>query len=207
MKNIWNDKLHKKWLMIASFFLFAQWVGAVEISKPAPNFKLKDNKGKIHKLSDYQGKVVVLEWINFGCPFVKKHYRSENMQTLQSKYTEKEIVWLSICSSAQNRQGYYKSGKIQEELDRRGAKPTAYLIDKSGKVGEMYGAKTTPHMYIVDTQGKLVYQGAIDSIRSARPKDVEKAENYVAKALDEILEGEDVSIPKTKPYGCSVKYK
>ncbi len=177
-----------------------------QIDASAPDFTLNDLDGKTHKLSDYKGKYVVLEWINLDCPFVKKHYDSENMQKLQQKYAEKGIIWLAICSSAPGKEGNLPKDEVKKRLANYKANLKAYLIDESGKVGRMYSAKTTPHMYIISPEGVLIYAGAIDSIRSTDKSDVDKAENYVDKALNEALEGKPVSTKVTQPYGCSVKY-
>ena len=179
---------------------------AVEIGKTAPSFTLVDTHGNPHQLSDFNGKIVVLEWTNHQCPFVRKHYGANNMQGLQKHYTGKGIVWLSIISSAPGKQGYVESDRANQLTTSRGASPTAVLLDTNGDVGRAYGARTTPHMYIIDTDGVLVSMGAIDSIRSANPADIEQAVNYVALGLDEVMAGKPVSNPVTKPYGCSVKY-
>jgi hypothetical protein len=179
---------------------------AVEIGKPAPEFMLTDTNGTSHRLSDFKGKIVVLEWINHGCPFVVKHYGSANMQKLQKVYTEKGVVWLSICSSAPGHQGHMTPVEWNRTTVDKIAFPTAILLDADGNVGHLYEAKTTPQMFVIDALGVLVYGGALDSIKSADALDIPKAENYVAKALDEILAGKPVSRPSTTPYGCSVKY-
>lgn len=181
-------------------------VQSAEVGSTAPDFTLVSTTGKAVKLSTYRGKLVVLEWLNHGCPFVKKHYDSFNMQKLQNKYREQGVVWLSIVSSAPGRQGFYKDGQANELTKSKKANPTAVLKDPSGKVGKIYQAMTTPHMYVIDKEGKLRYAGAIDSVRSADPADVKKAENYVSKALDQLKAGKKVTTPKTRPYGCSVKY-
>lgn len=178
----------------------------VGIDKPAPDFTLKDTEGKKHSLSDYKGKYVVLEWINFGCPFVKKHYESGNMQMLQKKYTEKDVVWLSICSSAPGKEGHHSAEEIEKQLKEWEAAQTAYLIDEKGKVGRMYGAKTTPHMFIINPEGNLIYAGGIDDIPSTDTDDIAKAKNYVAAALDAAMSDKEIADQSTKPYGCSVKY-
>ena len=180
---------------------------APEIGKPAPEFKLTDTAGKEHSLSDFKGKVVVLEWINHGCPFVVKHYASGNMQALQEKYTGKDVVWLSICSSAPEAQGHMNAEAAAKKSEEVGSKATAYLLDESGTVGKAYNAKTTPEMFIIDSEGTLVYMGAIDDKPSTDKKDIEGANNFVVSALDQVLAGEDVETAQTKPYGCSVKYK
>lgn len=177
-----------------------------KLNESTPNFKLKDSNGKEHSLSDFKGKVVVLEWINYDCPFVKKHYNSKNMQSLQEKYTKKGVIWLALCSSAPGKQGNFSADEINRRSKEYEAKFTAYLIDEDGKVGKMYGAKTTPHMYVINKEGKLVYAGGIDDKASTDIEDIKKANNYVSSALDEILSGEQVSVQSSTPYGCSVKY-
>jgi len=177
-----------------------------ELDKKAPDFELKDSKGKIHKLSDYAGKLVVLEWINFDCPFVAKHYKSGNMQKLQKEYTDKGVIWLSICSSNKGKQGYFESDEINKRIAENKANMTAYLIDTDGKVGKIYGAKVTPHMYIINKDGILVYQGAIDNIKSTDVNDIPKATNYVKEVLDALFSGKPITNKTTTPYGCSVKY-
>ncbi len=173
----------------------------------APSFELKDIQGTTHKLSDFKGKVVVLEWINHGCPFIVKHYSKGNMQGLQADYTGKGVIWLSICSSAEGKQGYLTAAEWQAIQTEKGGKATAILLDPEGTVGRLYGAKTTPHMFVINAQGNLVYQGAIDDKPSTDPNDLAGAKNYVKAALDEILAGQPVSTDQTKPYGCGVKYK
>lgn len=167
----------------------------------APDFTLKDTHDTEHTLSKYRGKWVVLEWINHGCPFVKKHYDGGNMQALQERYTEKGVVWLSICSSAPGKQGHMDNAKWNETIEAKKSKATAVLPDADGKVGRLYGAKVTPTMVVISPKGKIVYQGAIDSIRSAKPEDCEKAENYVAKALDAGLAGKEPAVATTDAYG------
>uniref|UniRef100_A0A7V2ZHT6 Thioredoxin family protein n=1 Tax=Ignavibacterium album TaxID=591197 RepID=A0A7V2ZHT6_9BACT len=183
--------------------IFAQ---SARLNESAPDFRLKDSNGKEHSLSDFKGKVVVLEWINYDCPFVKKHYDSKNMQSLQEKYTAEGVIWLAICSSAPGKQGNFSPDEINKRSKNHNAKFTAYLIDEDGKVGKMYGAKTTPHMYIIDKDGKLVYAGGIDDKASTDVNDIKTAKNYISTALDEILEGKKVSVQSSTPYGCSVKY-
>ncbi|MBX9879146.1 MAG: thioredoxin family protein [Candidatus Obscuribacterales bacterium] len=178
-----------------------------ECGKKAPDFTLPNTQGKNESLSDYAGKFVVLEWVNFGCPFVKKHYESSNMQKLQDAYTKKGVIWLSICSSADGRQGNMPASDINKAIKEKNAHPTSYLIDKDGKVGKMYGAKATPHMYVIDTKGTLVYKGAIDDKASVDQEDISGAKNYVKAALDEAMAGRKVSTASTKAYGCSVKYQ
>ncbi|HET7731656.1 MAG TPA: thioredoxin family protein [Usitatibacter sp.] len=179
---------------------------AAVVGQPAPPFTLKDLSGKPVNLSDYKGRTVVLEWHNFGCPFVQKHYRSGNMQALQRKYGS-DVVWLAVNSTHRSATDYMEPREIGAELARFNATPSRYLMDEPGDVGMAYGAKTTPHMYVIDGAGKLVYNGAIDDKRSANPEDVKTAKNYVAAALDELRAGKPVSTPATTPYGCSVKYR
>lgn len=179
---------------------------SVNPGDPAPDFTLKDSFGKTHSLSEFKGKTVILEWTNHECPFVKKHYESNNMQQLQKKYTEKDVVWLSIISSAEGKQGSVSADKANQLTESRKASPSFVLFDADGKVGKTYNAKTTPHMYIINSDGKLIYKGGIDSIQSADKADIAKAVNYVDKALTEHLSGKAVTEANTVPYGCSIKY-
>ena len=179
---------------------------ALTVGDDAPNFTLTDSKGNGHSLSQYRGKYVVLEWVNYDCPFVKKHYDSENMQKLQKKYGEKGVVWLSVCSSAKGKQGNFSPEEINQNMAKLKVSCEAYLIDEDGGVGRAYGAKTTPHIFIVDPHGKLVYQGAIDSVPSYREQDIKGADNYVSLALDAAMAGKTIEHHTTKSYGCSVKY-
>ena len=180
---------------------------APEIGKPAPAFVLKDTQGKDVSLADQKGKVVVLEGINHGCPFVKKHYGSGNMQNLQKEYTAKGVVWLSVASSAPGKEGYMKADGWNKAIAEKKSAATAVLLDPDGVAGRAYGAKTTPHMFVIDAEGRLVYKGAIDDRPSADPADVPGAKNYVRQALDSVLAGKPVAAPSTPPYGCGVKYK
>jgi peroxiredoxin len=177
-----------------------------QIDKAAPDFTLVDTKGKEHSLSDYKGRVVVLEWTNMECPFVKKHYNSGNMQMLQKTYAKKGVVWLRICSSAPGTQGYFETDVIEKRIKQDKALQSAYLIDDEGNVGRMYGAKTTPHMYVIDPKGTLIYAGGIDDKPSTNLADIKTANNYVSACLDAVLSGEPVETKTSKPYGCSVKY-
>ncbi len=174
--------------------------------QPAPDFELKDSAGQAHKLSGFKGKYVVLEWVNHGCPFVVKHYDSQNMQGLQKESTGKGVVWLSICSSAEGKQGYNTAGEWQKVNQEKGFAGSALLLDTDGTVGRQYGAKTTPHMYVVNPEGTLIYQGAIDDKPSTDQDDIPGAKNYVRAALAEAMAGQAVSQGQTKPYGCGVKY-
>jgi peroxiredoxin len=184
----------------------------VETSKPAqkvelaPDFTLPNQNGESISLSQFKGKVVVLEWTNHQCPYVKKHYNSNNMQGLQAKYAREGVVWLSIISSAPGKQGHVSGEEAARIMDEKGSVALHVLLDETGEVGRQYNAVTTPHMYVINESGKLVYQGAIDDNSSANPKVIPDSKNYVSAALDALLAGKTVSISKTKPYGCSVKY-
>ncbi len=204
-----------KKLAILIPFLFAACAGETEpaavsgastASAAAPAFTLPDADGKPRSLSEFSGKTVVLEWHNKDCPYVVKHYGSGNMQKLQKTYTAKGVVWLSIISSAPGKQGYVTGAQAAADMKAAGAAPTAVLLDPKGEVGQLYGAKTTPHMFVVSGDGKIVYNGAIDSIRSVNAGDIAKSENYVASALDAVAAGKAVPTPTSTPYGCSVKY-
>ncbi len=202
----------KKYISILSVLFLniwiatAGWTAEAVVGQPAPDFSLVDTQGKQHALSDYAGKTVVLEWVNHDCPFVKKHYLSHNMQNLQQVAKEGGVVWLSIGSSAPGKQGHYAPDVWNQLTQERGATPTAVLLDPDGQVGQTYGAQTTPHMYVINADGVLAYQGAIDDTPSTDPEDVAEAENYVRKALSELASGSPVSTSSTKAYGCSVKY-
>ena len=180
---------------------------SLETGKPAPDFTLTDITGKSHSLSSFRGKTVVIEWVNPGCPFVKKHYdKSGNMPATQKAALADGIVWLQINSAAPGKEGDLDAAAHAEWAKRLGAQSTAYFRDQDGKVGHLYDARTTPHMFIVNPEGTLVYQGGIDSIRSANPDDIAKATNYVKAALADIKAGRAVQQATTQPYGCSVKY-
>jgi len=180
---------------------------AAQVGKAAPEFSLPASNGKKVDLSEYKGKLVVLEWFNHGCPFVKKHYDSGNMQALQKEYTGKGVIWLSICSSAEGKQGFGSAEEHNAEIKTYKAAPTAVLIDADGKVGRLYGAKTTPHMFVIDKKGNLVYAGAIDDHPDTEASSIKGSKNYVKAALDELLSGKTVAEASTKSYGCSVKYQ
>ena len=176
------------------------------VGKPAPNFKLADVNGKPVTLSQFRGKTVVLEWNNPECPFVKKHYGSGNMQKAQAAAVKDGVVWLSINSGAPGKQGYMTAAEAKSVLAKSGARPTAYLLDPKGVVGKTYEAKTTPHMYIVNKAGILVYEGGIDDKPTPRPADINGARNHVLAALSELKAGKPVSVATSRPYGCAVKY-
>jgi hypothetical protein len=181
--------------------------GGAGVDSRAPGFTLTDAQGASHALADYRGKYVILEWVNFGCPFVGKHYGSGSMQELQRTMTARGTVWLSICSSAPGNQGYYEGEELKEKLKEENASPTAYLVDADGTVGKLYGAKTTPHMFIVDPQGVLIYEGGIDNIASTDRDDIAKATNYVKEVMAAAWDGKPLPVKTTRSYGCSVKYK
>lgn len=179
---------------------------AAEVNKPAPAFTAKNVKGESVSLTNFADKVVVLEWVNFDCPFVKKHYSSKNMQTLQETYTAKGVVWLLVNSSAEGKQGYLESAKLAEKVAAEGAKATDVIVDTDGAVGKAYDAKVTPHMMIIAKDGKLAYSGAIDSKPSTEAADIEGADKLFSIALDAVLAGKEVPNASNKPYGCGVKY-
>lgn len=194
-------------ILIAALALGAvqAWAQAA-VGAPAPSFTLTDTKGAAHALADFAGKPVVLEWTNPECPFVKKHYGAKNMQALQAKYVAQGAVWLSVCSSAPGKQGHYPADEWNRILAEQGSAATALLLDPDGQVGLAYGAKTTPHLFVIDAAGTLVYDGAIDDNPSTDAADIPGARAYVAEALDAVLAGAPVPVAQTKPYGCSVKY-
>jgi peroxiredoxin len=179
---------------------------AVKINEPAPDFTLTDSKGTEHSLSDFRGKTVVLEWTNAECPFVVKHYQPGNMQRQQAEATAEGVVWLTINSGAAGKQGHVDGAGANAVIEQSGGKQTAYLLDAEGTVGRLYGARTTPHMFVIDGEGVLRYMGAIDSNPSGDPADIEGATQYVEVALAELAAGKPVTAPVSQPYGCSVKY-
>ncbi len=182
------------------------WAQMASVGQAAPAFELVDTQGKAVRLSDFKGKHVVLEWTNPGCPFVLKHYGSQNMQGLQKEAAAKNVVWLSISSTAPGYADYLAPPALAAQYKDWGAVPAAMLMDDSGKVGRAYGARTTPHMYVIDPQGVLVYAGGIDDKRSTNLADVKTAKNFVRAALADSLAGKPVATPTATPYGCSVKY-
>jgi peroxiredoxin len=179
---------------------------APKVGAPAPGFSLSDSGGKKHSLGDFKGKYVVLEWFNPGCPFVQKHYKSDNMQGLQKQFTGKDVVWLTIDSSAPGKEGYLTADEANKQIADWKMKATALLLDPDGKVGHEYAATNTPHMYVVDPSGKLIYSGAIDSKPTANPDDIASSTNYVKVALEEAMAGKPVTTPTSRAYGCSIKY-
>jgi peroxiredoxin len=177
------------------------------VGSAAPDISATDSKGKTQTLSQYKGKYVVLEWFNPECPFVKKHYGSGNMQKLQQEFTGKGVVWLTIDSSAPGMEGNLTPEQANAKIAEWKAHSTAFLLDPDGKAGQTYGAKNTPHMFVINPAGKVIYEGAIDSKPTPNPADIASSTNYVKVALDESLAGKPVSTPSSRPYGCSVKYK
>lgn len=191
---------------LTGFLMMAPALAAPEVGKPAPDFTAKDSNGKTVKLSDYKGKIVVLEWTNDGCPYVRKHYSSHNMQTLQKDAATKGVVWLTIISSAPGEQGYLTGDEANKLTKERDASPSAILLDPEGKIGHLYDARTTPHMFVVNAEGTLVYMGGIDDKATTNVADIKTAKNYVRAALDSVEAGHKVENAVTRPYGCSVKY-
>jgi len=195
-----------KWALAVLALLLALPLLGARVGELAPNFIGTDSNGKVHKLSDYRGKVVVLEWHNQGCPYTKKHYESGNMQKLQKEWTAKGVIWFTVISSAPGTQGYVTAAQENEYLKKMNATPTAALLDPTGVLGHQYEAKTTPHMYVINPKGLLVYEGAIDDKSTSDAADIAGATNFVQAALQQTTAGKPVSTPVTRPYGCSVKY-
>jgi peroxiredoxin len=194
--------MRKIWILTVAVLMTvsaAAFAGGVANGEKAPNFTLPTAAGGQASLSDYEGKVVVLEWVNPDCPFVKRHYAADTMETLAAKYADDDVVWLTINST------HYMDAKANAGFAKDQGLDVPILIDEDGKVGKIYGAKTTPHMFVIDANGVVVYQGAIDD--DPRGSKGEGATNYVGAALDETLAGKKVSTAETQPYGCSVKYK
>jgi peroxiredoxin len=179
---------------------------ALKVGDPAPDFTATDSNGQTHKLSEYRGKFVVLEWTNNGCPYTRKHYTSGNMQNLQKEWTAKGVVWLTVLSSAPGAQGYMTASAENTYMQQVHASPTAALLDPTGALGHEYEAKTTPDMYVIDPSGKLIYSGAIDDHPNDDPSDIPNSKNYVSVALTQAMSGQPVTTTYTRPYGCSVKY-
>ncbi|HEX4668318.1 MAG TPA: thioredoxin family protein [Chthoniobacterales bacterium] len=201
--------MKSKLLSLALTLLCTGALGAAEsprVGAPAPGFALTDASGKTHSLGEYKGKYVVLEWFNPGCPFVQKHYTSENMQNLQKEFTGKGVAWLTIDSSAAGSQGYLSPEEAKKQMNDWKMTPTALLLDPEGKVGHEYHATNTPHMFVINPEGKLIYEGAIDSKASTDTDDIKSSTNYVKVALEEAMAGKPVSTAQTRAYGCSIKY-
>jgi peroxiredoxin len=177
-----------------------------QVGQPAPDFSAVDSQGKTHRLADFRGKTVVLEWTNADCPYTRKHYTSGNMQNLQSLARDRGVVWLTVISSAPGKQGYVDGPGADALSSSRHAVPAAVLLDPSGTVGRLYHAKTTPHMFVIDAKGELRYMGGIDSIATADVADIQTAEPYLKEAMLAVVDDKPVAHPVTRPYGCSVKY-
>jgi peroxiredoxin len=193
-------------LAVALCLSVASIAWAAKVGQPAPDFSAPDLRGKNVKLSDFRGKYVVLEWTNPECPYVQRHYNSGNMPELQKEFGTKDVVWLTVNSTNQSSGEYKSAQQMAKWMGEKGAAPKATLIDKDSTVGKLYDARTTPHMYIVDPQGKLIYAGAIDDKRWASPETTKQAKNHVRTALGEAMAGKPVSVSATSPYGCTVKY-
>ncbi|MCL4813343.1 MAG: thioredoxin family protein [Vicinamibacteraceae bacterium] len=193
-------------VLVAAILLTTFTLSAARVGEPAPGFTGTDTKGKAHALADYKGRFVVLEWHNRDCPFVKKHYGSGNMQALQKEWTEKGVVWLTIISSAPGQQGHQTADAANAFFAGQKWAGSAIILDPQGKIGHLYEAKTTPHMYVIDPNGRLVYNGAIDDKPTSDVADVPTAKNFVGAALTEAMAGKPVTTPTSRPYGCSVKY-
>jgi thioredoxin-related protein len=209
MNNAQGVAMKNRRLMLRTCLFLALMASAfaVKVGDPAPGFTAVDSNGKQQHLSDYKGKYVVLEWHNQGCPYTKKHYASGNMQRLQKEWTAKGVVWLTVISSAPGTQGFVTPSQENEYLQTMKAAPTAVLMDMGGSLGHLYGAKTTPHMFIIDPNGTLIYNGAIDDHPTSDQSDIANSKNYVSMALQQAMGGKPVAEAATRPYGCSVKYK
>ncbi len=193
--------------VVATNFIAARAYAALAVGQKAPEFTAKDTAGKSVSLADFKGKTVVLEWVNPGCPYVRKHYSVANMQGTQKEAVGKGVVWLAINSTEPTHPDYLAPAALQAWMTEQKAAATHTLMDETGKIGQAYDARTTPHMYIINPQGSLIYAGGIDSIASARPDDIKTATNYVKVSLNETLSGKALSNATTRPYGCSVKFK
>jgi peroxiredoxin len=196
----------RRTLAVCAVLFFAPGAYAARVGDQAPDFTGTDSQGQPHKLTDYQGKFVVLEWTNNGCPYTRKHYTSGNMQSLQKQWTGKGVVWLTILSSAPGEQGYMTGAQENAYLSEEHATPTAAILDPKGVIGHLYSAKTTPHMFVIDPAGKLVYDGAIDDHATTDASDIPASKNYVTAALTAAMAGQPVPTAYTRAYGCSVKY-
>lgn len=191
-------------VLLAAFTLPS--LAAAKVGAMAPDFTVTDMDGKSHKLSDFRGKFVILEWTNHGCPFVGKHYGSGNMQALQKQWTDKGVVWLSVISSAPGQAGHSSPEKAKADYKAKGSHATTVILDETGVLGKAYGAATTPHMFVIDPKGSLIYNGGIDDKPSTDQADVKTARNFITAALTEAMAGKAVSVPTSQPYGCNVKY-
>jgi peroxiredoxin len=204
-KNMKTKLLLSALACLASTALFG--ADSPPVGSAAPDFSVSDSKGNTQSVSQYKGKYVVLEWFNPECPFVKKHYGGSNMQKLQEEFTSKGVVWLSIDSSALGKEGSLTPEQAEKKMSEWKTHQTALLLDPDAKAARAYAAKNTPHMFVINPEGKIIYEGAIDSKATPNPADIPQSTNYVKAALDEALAGKAVTTPSTRPYGCSVKYK
>jgi hypothetical protein len=202
MKTMFRSMLH-----IGLLSLLTIAASAAKVGEPAPDFTATDSNGQSRHLADFKGKYVVLEWHNQGCPYTRKHYAGGNMQALQKQWTGKGVVWFTVISSAPGAQGYMTAAEENDYVKKMNAAPTAVLLDPDGRLGHLYAAKTTPHMFIIDPNGALIYNGAIDDHPTSEQSDIPNSKNYVSTALTEAMSGKKVSDAATRPYGCSVKYK
>ena len=176
------------------------------VGEQAPNFEVMDANGNMRSLSEFEGQYVILEWLNHGCPYIRKHYDGNNMQQLQEKYTDQGVVWLSVISSAPGEQGYMEPEEARQSIEEYGASPTAILLDPEGEMGQAYDARVTPHMFIIDPSGTVRYNGAIDDKPTPRASSLETAHNYIDAAMNSLMNGEEVEVKSNTPYGCNVKY-
>ncbi len=196
-----------RWIAAAVVLLIAPiLLSALRVGTPAPDFTATASNGKTYHLSEFRGRFVVLEWHNNGCPYTRKHYESGNMQRLQKEWTGNGVVWFTVISSAPGTQGYVNAEQENSYLSKMGAAPTAALLDPNGDIGHLYDAKTTPHMFIINPEGVLIYNGAIDDHPTSDASDIPHSENYVSVALTDAMAGRRISDAATRPYGCSVKY-
>jgi hypothetical protein len=196
-----------KWMIALLCLCLSTKLLAIETGKPAPDFEANTaNPKQGFRLSNFKGKIVVLEWLNHGCPFVRKHYESGNMQALQKKYTSQNVVWMSVISSAPGKQGYVSADEARQDMVKNKSAASDVILDPEGKLGLLYGAKTTPHMYVINKEGVLVYQGAIDDKPDTEKDSIPGSKNFVAEALDLTIAGKPVTQGTTKAYGCGVKY-
>lgn len=193
-------------VMIAALPAGVHTLEGPRIGEPAPAFSLPDTHGQTHTLEQYRGQWVVLEWINYGCPYVAKHYRTGNIPAQQEKWASRGVVWLGIVSSAPGTQGYFEPHAMNAESERMGSRAAAVLLDPDGTAARAYEARTTPHMFVIDPDGTLVYMGGIDDVPTARDQDLERATQLVDRALTEAMAGQPVSVPASQPYGCNIKY-
>lgn len=198
---------HLSWVVVVlALFVTPPLISAAKVGDPAPDFTASGSDGRAYHLADYHGKYVVLEWHNNGCPYTRKHYESGNMQKLQKEWTEKGVVWFTVISSAPGTQGYMTADQENAYMTKMHASPTAALLDPSGDLGHLYDAKTTPHMIVINPQGSIIYDGAIDDHPTSDQADIASSKNYVEEALTEAMSGRPVETAITRPYGCSVKY-